>query len=110
MADFRTSEEVGEFLRGLREDRGLTQTDIAEVLDLDKTAISKIERGTRSLTAKELIEVADYYTVPSDAIVCRESEGVFLRGGDADPEGVRRSLDIFRECIEDYLGLEALLA
>ena len=42
--------------------------------------------------------------------MCREAEGVFLRGGDADPEGVRRSLEVFQECIEDYLGLEALLA
>jgi transcriptional regulator with XRE-family HTH domain len=110
MTEFRTGEEIGEFLRGLREERGLTQGDIAEALDLDKTAISKIERGARSLTAKELITLADYYTIPSDAIVCREPEAVFLRGGDAEPEGVKRSLEIFRACIEDYLGLEALLA
>lgn len=109
MTDFRTPQEVGEVLRALRESRGLTQAEIAEVIDLDKTAISKIEGGTRSLTAKELIGLADYYTVPSDTIVRRESEGVFLRGGDAEPDGVRRSLDVFRACIEDYLGLEALL-
>jgi transcriptional regulator with XRE-family HTH domain len=110
MAEFRTTAETGEFLRAMREERGLTQAEIADVLALDKTAVSKIEGGTRSLTAKELIELADYYTVGSDVIVCREPEGIFLRGGDADSESVRRSLDVFRECIEDYLGLEALLA
>jgi transcriptional regulator with XRE-family HTH domain len=110
MTEFRTATELGEYVRRLREERGLTQGDIAEALDLEKTAISKIERGARSLTAKELITLADYYTIASDAIVCREPEAVFLRGGEADSEGVKRSLDTFRACIEDYLGLEALLA
>ena len=109
MAEFRTPEEIGALIRSLREERGLTQTDIAEVLDIDKTAVSKIERGTRALTAKELIWLADYFVLASEEIVCREPEGVFLRGGDADPEGVRSSLDLFRGCIEEYLGLEALL-
>jgi transcriptional regulator with XRE-family HTH domain len=110
MTEFRTPEEIGLFIRSLREIRGLTQTNIADVLDLDKTAVSKIERGTRALTAKELVGLADYFALPSEEIACREPEGVFLRGGDADPVGVSRSLDCFRECIEDYLGLEALLA
>src|SRR4051812_41274633 len=105
MTDFRTGEEIGEFLRALREARGLTQGDIAEALDVDKTAVSKIEGGTRALTAKELITLADYYTIPSDAIVCREPAAVFLRGGDAELDSVKSSLETFRGCIEDYLGL-----
>jgi transcriptional regulator with XRE-family HTH domain len=109
MREFRTSDEIGAFIRSLRKERGLTQTDIGKVLGLEKTAVSKIESGARALTAKELIWLADYFTLSSKEIACREPEGAFLRAGEADPEGIRRSLDCFRECIEDYLGLEALL-
>ena len=35
----------GEFLSGIREARDWTQEDLAELADLDRTTVSKIERG-----------------------------------------------------------------
>lgn len=35
----------GEFLSGAREARHLTQEQLAELADLDRTTVSKIERG-----------------------------------------------------------------
>jgi hypothetical protein len=40
----------------------------------------------------------------------REESLALLRAGDADDAAVRRSLDEFRSCIEDFFGVDALIA
>jgi transcriptional regulator with XRE-family HTH domain len=109
MTELRTNEEIGQLIRKLREERGLTQAEVGEPVNLDKTAMSKVEAGARAVTAKEVVGLADFFLIPTDAILRHEDEAVLLRAGEAEPDGVKRSLDLFAECIEDYLGLEALL-
>jgi transcriptional regulator with XRE-family HTH domain len=46
MGDER-AEEFGDFLRGLRKARGLSQERLGELADVDNTTISKWERGRR---------------------------------------------------------------
>lgn len=36
---------VGSWIRAIREDKGLTQQDVAKLLEVDDTTISKIEAG-----------------------------------------------------------------
>ena len=106
---FRTSEEVGERIRELREAEDLSQRRLGEILDIHQTAVHRIETGERALTGRELMMLAEHFGVTTSSIVRREESLALLRAGDAEPEGAKRSLDEFRACIEDYFGLEALV-
>ena len=109
MREFRTQEEIGEHLRALREEGGFSQGDIGQLLGVDQGAVSRIESGQRALAARELMLLTDSFRVSSDSILCREEAPVLLRAGETDSDGVQRSLDEFRECIEDYVGLESMI-
>ena len=60
-------------LRDMREDRDLTQKQIAEYLMCDQSLYSKYERGEREIPLNLLIKLADYYNVNIDYLVGRSS-------------------------------------
>ena len=57
----------------MREDRDLTQKQIAEYLMCDQSLYSKYERGEREIPLHLLIKLADYYNVNIDYLVGRSS-------------------------------------
>lgn len=56
-------------LKELREDRDLTQQDIAEMLYVKQSAISSYERGLRALSIDNLKALCRFYKVSSDYIL-----------------------------------------
>ena len=56
-------------LEELREDRDLTQTQIAKILNMSQTGYSKYETGENDVPTKILIELAKYYNVSVDYIL-----------------------------------------
>lgn len=57
----------------MREDKDLTQKQIAEYLMCDQSLYSKYERGEREIPLNHLIKLADYYNVNMDYLVGRSS-------------------------------------
>lgn len=55
-------------LRDLREDKDLTQTDIAKVLNTTYQYYSKYEAGKRPIPFERVIELAKFYNVSIDYI------------------------------------------
>ena len=51
-----------ERIRNLREDRDLTQTDIAKYLGMSQTGYSKYETGENDIPTQILIKFADFIT------------------------------------------------
>jgi Zn-dependent peptidase ImmA (M78 family)/DNA-binding XRE family transcriptional regulator len=51
-------QEIGARVRQYRLDRGLRQEDLAAVLDVDTSALSKIETGARKVSGRELIRLS----------------------------------------------------
>ena len=62
-------------LRDLREDRDLTQEDIARVLGTSQTMYARYERGASELPIRHLTTLADFYKVSTDYILCRTDKG-----------------------------------
>ena len=60
-------------IRDLREDRDLTQKQIAEYLLCDQSLYSKYERGVREIPLNIIIKLADFYDVNIDYLVGRSS-------------------------------------
>lgn len=58
-------------IRNLREDRDLTQTQIAKYLGMSQTGYSKYETGENDLPTQVLIKLADFYNVSIDYMLDR---------------------------------------
>lgn len=58
--------EINEKLRGLREDRDLTQTEFGKFLHMGQKKVSRIENGVQPITTEELKEFCKFYNVSAD--------------------------------------------
>lgn len=58
-------------LRDLREDRDLTQRDLAEYLQVHQTTYSDYELGQLNVPVSVLHKLADFYAVSIDYLLCR---------------------------------------
>jgi len=58
-----------ERLRGLREDKDLSQTQIAHLLGVAQPTYSQYELGKRALPIEYLITLCKYYGVSSDYVL-----------------------------------------
>ena len=56
-------------IRDLREDRDLTQAQIAKILKTTKQQYSKIETGRADISGEKLILLARFYNVSCDYIL-----------------------------------------
>lgn len=66
-------------IRDLREDKDLTQTQVAKVLGMSQTGYSKYETGENDLPSSILIKLADFYNVSVDYILNRTSDPTFIK-------------------------------
>ena len=58
-----------EVIRGLREDRDLTQSQIAEVLGISQTMYARYERQANELPIRHLIALCKYFGVSADIVL-----------------------------------------
>ena len=58
-------------LKGIREDKDLTQKDISKILNVSQNTYSQYEIGVISLTAETLIKLSDFYNVSIDYLLDR---------------------------------------
>lgn len=63
-----------ERIRELREERGLTQKELAEAIGVDRTAIAKYESGASGAKSEMLEKLANYFGVTTDYILGRTNE------------------------------------
>jgi len=76
--------KVGERIRAIRRERGITQSELAQLLDTHFTSISQIERGLRGVTVQQLVKLANALHVTPNEIL--------LNGKGASPAlSIRRS-------------------
>lgn len=99
--------EIAARIRALLEERGATQADLASVLELDESSISKLLNGRRGLAATELAALCEHYGVRSDLLlfgVRDDPVGVVLRAADHP-----RVLGRIQEAFADYRYVRALV-
>ena len=66
-------------IRELREDRDLSQTEIAKVIKTTQQQYSKIESGRSDISGEKLILLAEFYNVSTDYILGLTKEPKALR-------------------------------
>ena len=58
-------------LKDLREDRDMSQTEVAKLLFTSQTMYSRYERGYLTIPVEHLLILADFYDVSTDYILGR---------------------------------------
>ena len=103
--------EIAARIRVLLEERGDTQADLAGVLEIDESAVSKLLSGRRGLAAGELAALCEHYGVRSDEILFGAQEqlvGAVLRADDgADAARVVARVE---EAFADFRYVRALVS
>ncbi|QYY86132.1 helix-turn-helix domain-containing protein [Pediococcus pentosaceus] len=109
-----TIKKLNERIIDLRESKDLTQTELAKRLNIDKSAMNKIESGTRKVSADELSKLALIFDVTTDYLLGKnntpkwankkdtydlekfleDNDGTFTYGGDDLTEDEKQKLKI----------------
>ena len=58
-----------ENIKTIREEQSLKQIEVANHINVDKSAYSKIEKGGRALTVEELQKMAQLFNMSTDQII-----------------------------------------
>ncbi len=66
-------------IRDLREDRDLSQAEVAKVIHTTQQHYSKIETGKSDISGQKLILLAEYYNVSTDYILGLSKEPKALK-------------------------------
>lgn len=82
--------EFKDVIKQLRKEKKLKQSDLAEIFNVDRTAVGKWEQGKNKPNADTLLVIADYFGVSTDYLL-----------GKSD---VREELPNKKESINDELS------
>lgn len=66
--------EIGKRIKLLREESKLTQTKVAEYLELDQSMIAKMEKGERNITSDVIEKIAALFCCTVDYILFGEKQ------------------------------------
>lgn len=72
--ELKQKQAIASRLALARKQAGLTQGQVATLLDLHRPTISEIEAGRRNVTGTELAKFADIYGVSANWLACNDSE------------------------------------
>lgn len=85
--------DLGRRIAAAREEAGATQAELAASIGLERTALVKIEAGTRRVSATELVAIAGALGKPVDWFFTESPAGVVSRRRDPAVGGFSRRLD-----------------
>ena len=102
---------VGSQVRTLRRQRGLTQTQLGDVLGLTFQQIQKYERGTNRISASKLAMLADALKVPVNVFFEECGSGNVSAGESDEIKQLVSSFEGMREPIQsDFLRMVKSIA
>lgn len=57
------------YLKQIRKKKGITQKEIAELLNISQQQVSNIEKGLSELSSKQIIKLCNYLNVTADELL-----------------------------------------
>lgn len=94
---------VGKRIREIREDKGITQKKLGEVLGYSAMGISHFENGIRDLKISDLKKIAQFFNTELSYFFPpqnRVTQPTFFRYAGKEDPGVQKSLDDFEKFLE----------
>jgi transcriptional regulator with XRE-family HTH domain len=105
---YRTKEQILDELRRLKEEHGASQEELAAVLGVAQSSVSRLLNGERGLTAAELAGLAEFFGVSVDSIL-RDADEVVVYRGDKDDPALQEALRLVDDLIDNYVYFKALV-
>lgn len=106
-------DEIGRRIRVLRESHGLTQSSVADAMQIARTTLVSIEQGKRPINHSELMELAKLFDTTVNGIVRESAVQVDLvprfREIDSDNEECANAAWILNSLVASEVELENLL-
>ncbi len=69
--------QIGRRVRALRQSQGMAQARLGEILGIDQSHVSNIERGVRSVTIQQLTKLSKRFRASIDQLLtAREDKGL----------------------------------
>lgn len=99
--------EVGRRIAELRSERGVSQRQLAAAMDVDPSALSRVESGERGLGVGELVAIAECLGVETDTLLRGEAEPAPLFRHDGDDDRARAAIGEAAGIIDDFFTFEA---
>lgn len=62
-------EHIGKIIKKIREEKGLTQIQIAELVNMHRSNYSRVENGDRDLSIEAINKIAKYFGMTIDQLV-----------------------------------------
>ena len=91
--------KVGQKLLSLRKNKGSSQADVAQYLNITTAAYQNYEAGRREVNYINLTKLADYFNVTTDELLGRNSDNNPIHQLSAD--------ELEREVLNEYFQLPA---
>ena len=101
----RTDAEIAQVIRDLVKDR--PQREVAELLDIDQSAVSRALAGKRAFNLREVALSADWTDMDAEAILFAQPSSLAFRcdAGDARCDAAARQC---RDIVRDLLAFRAV--
>jgi transcriptional regulator with XRE-family HTH domain len=105
---------IGIRLKAYRENFGLSQDQIAEMLAIDRSTVSKYESGDREISVIHLNKLADLYGIEMEDFFTEEdsfqnASMSFAFRRDGLDSGDLNSIASFQKVVKNYLKMERIL-
>jgi transcriptional regulator with XRE-family HTH domain len=68
---------VGQRIKKIREEKKITQEQLAERLNMSQQSYSSLERGETSINLRKLIEIAEQLDTPPENLIQQEAKNIF---------------------------------
>ena len=102
--DNQTSKTLGQKISELRAQKGISQTELAEVLDVSRQSISKWETDTALPEIDKLVAISRYFGVPVGALLGLEEEQVSEPAENGELNETQ--LKMVQEIVDRYLAAQ----
>jgi predicted nucleotidyltransferase/plasmid maintenance system antidote protein VapI len=103
---FVKMQHIGDIIRALRLEKGYPLRKVAAFLDIDQAILSKMERGQRKITKKQVIQLANFFDYSEkELLIVYLSDKIIYEIG--DDKYAKEALRVAEEKI-DYLSFKDL--
>jgi len=77
----KQQKEIGQFIKTLRKQKGLTQTQFAQILETTQSAVARMERGGLNFSTQELLKIGDALDHQLIKLHREERDDFIIHGG-----------------------------
>lgn len=73
-----SQKKLGEKIKNWREEKGVSQDQFSKAIGLSRVAVSEVERGNRGVDSVELVKIAGFFNISTDAMLSDDKPGKFV--------------------------------